>query len=203
MSKAHLLPQVRRPPLQTLLLFQLSQCAGVIGHVARSDESGCNSYGRKRSSSPSAPQKRPFTRSLIPHRSKPVQRVRIGGSPGSNGSSATLVLPPPHLLRLRFMDFLPRSFRRWTFLSGTSLDSPVILFCLFFPRPFLFAHARGRHASLFFSSCLICSLLTRRNLAKERRACGRREAMRRLLATCDLLRVQPTREAFPQRRERS
>ena len=53
-----------------------------------------------------------------------------------------------------------------------------------------------------FSSCLIYSLLTRRKLAKERRACGRIEAMRRLLAARDLLITQPARSAFPQRGER-
>jgi hypothetical protein len=49
--------------------------------------------------------------------------------------------PPPHQWKLFFMGFLPRSFRRSTSLSDPPLDPPVFLFCLFFPRPFLFAHS--------------------------------------------------------------
>src|SRR5260370_42674441 len=50
-----------------------------------------------------------------------------------------LAPPPPQRWKLFFMGFLPRSFRRSTSLSDPPLDSPVVLFCLFFPRPILFA----------------------------------------------------------------
>jgi hypothetical protein len=56
------------------------------------------------------------------------------------------------------MGFLHRSFRRLTSLSDQSLDPPVFLFCLFFPRPFLAGQFACIPASLFSSSCLICSL---------------------------------------------
>src|SRR6266699_6346129 len=93
------------------------------------------------------------------HRSKPEQSVLIGASPGKNDSPAMLVLPPPHPLRLLFMGFLPRSFSRSTSLSGTPLDPLIFLFCLFFPRTVSLRQFACIHASLFFSSCLICSLL--------------------------------------------
>src|SRR5258708_38983696 len=121
----HLLEGRRRSPRQTsrrlmlnrhqpLLLLQFSRVAGGIGRAVRSDKSGCNSSGHKRSSSPFARQKRLFTRSLTPRRSKPAQNVLIGGCPGSNGLLAMLALPPLHRWKLFFLGFLHRSFRRST-----------------------------------------------------------------------------------------
>src|SRR2546423_7408622 len=153
MRNVQFLPSERRQPLQ----FPLSRCAGVIGHAARSDRSGCNFSGHKRCSSPFARQKRLVTRSRIPRHSPPEQSVLIGDCPGSNGSPAMLALPPPHRWKLFFTGFLHVH-------SGVRLSSQIRRLIPCFPllpdlpqtvslRPFACIHA-----SLFFSSCLICPL---------------------------------------------